>query len=110
VPDLNVALSEIKVNVKVPQDVEDDVCMITFVAEDTSLEKVMRVTQVIEIKVNAQKFQGVLITDDKPALLPRTADSPIITTSVANQAGLITMTFNHDILVPSLFANLTSEN
>lgn len=49
---------------------EDDVCTITFVAEDTSLEKVMRVTQVIEIKVNAQKFQNVMIKDDKPARLP----------------------------------------
>jgi hypothetical protein len=39
-----------------------------------------------------------------------TSDSPIITKSKFDRAGLADIYFNKDVLVPSFFFNLTSEN
>ena len=108
-PETNKAIKEVVIRGRVPENTEDNICIVQFVARDNDKKSSRECSFEVTINIMASRFAGVDI-NAWPTDIKLDDTSPVILSSSANNGGLVKVNFDQDILVPEMIYNLTSEN
>jgi len=107
-PQKSQKLKEIRLFVKVPEEAPDNTCFVSFVINDNDPKEPMNFSFKVKIEVVAKKFEGVVQKSVSKSFEQPTG--PKVIKASIDAAGNVNINFSKNILVPSTFYNLTSEN